>query len=74
MILNIFFLLNNSIYNYYLFTVLGSGNTSSSNESVASDSQLLTQDLPVKHKRGGAMMGMHYPSGYTQRSNPAISV
>ncbi|KAF7993295.1 hypothetical protein HCN44_006355 [Aphidius gifuensis] len=54
--------------------VLGSGNTSSSNESVASDSQLLTQDLPVKHKRGGAMMGMHYPSGYTQRSNPAISV
>ncbi|XP_015112919.1 rho GTPase-activating protein 26 isoform X1 [Diachasma alloeum] len=53
--------------------VLGSGNTSSSSESVASDSHLFTQDLPTKHKRG-SMMGMHYPSGYTQRSNPAISV
>lgn len=53
--------------------VLGGGNTSSSSESVGSDSHLYSADLPVKHKRG-SMMGMHCPSGYTQRSNPAISV
>ncbi|KAK0091990.1 hypothetical protein PV326_002407 [Microctonus aethiopoides] len=54
--------------------VLGSGNTSSSSESVASDSQLFTSDiLPIKHKRGPTM-GMHYPSGYSQRAIPPISI
>ncbi|XP_034952396.1 rho GTPase-activating protein 26 isoform X2 [Chelonus insularis] len=66
--------LTNSSYIYHSTDkVLGSGNTSSSSESVSSDSHLFTSDLPLKHKRG-PMMGMHYPSGYAQRSNPSISM
>ncbi|XP_057339824.1 rho GTPase-activating protein 26-like isoform X1 [Microplitis mediator] len=62
----------NANFMYYSTDKVGSGNTSSSNESVASDSHLLMTDLPLKHKRG-PVMGMHYPSGYSQRNSSAIS-
>ncbi|XP_012269919.1 rho GTPase-activating protein Graf isoform X2 [Athalia rosae] len=51
--------------------VTGSGNTSSSSESVASDPHPFTSDLPVKQKRG-SMMGVHYPTNYQQRGNPPL--
>ncbi|XP_034195463.1 GTPase regulator associated with FAK isoform X1 [Osmia lignaria lignaria] len=53
--------------------VLTSGNTSSSSESIAPDPHSFSSDLPVKQKRG-SMMPVHYPSGYTQRNNPPVSV
>ncbi|KAH0951860.1 hypothetical protein HN011_000859 [Eciton burchellii] len=48
--------------------VLGSGNTSSSSESIASDPHPFTSELPVKQKRG-TMMPVHYATAYPQRSN-----
>ncbi|XP_046747787.1 rho GTPase-activating protein Graf [Diprion similis] len=51
--------------------VAGSGNTSSSNESVASDPNPFPSDLPVKQKRG-SMMGLHYTTNYQQRGNPPL--
>ncbi|XP_074106752.1 GTPase regulator associated with FAK isoform X2 [Cotesia typhae] len=62
----------NTNFMYYSTDKVGSGNTSSSNESVASDSHLLMTGLPLKHKRG-PIMGMHYPSEYLQRNNSATS-
>ncbi|XP_053975640.1 rho GTPase-activating protein Graf-like isoform X2 [Hylaeus anthracinus] len=65
--------LNNTIVTYHSpDKVSTSGNTSSSNESIASDPHSFT-DLPVKQKRG-SMMPLHYPSSYAQRSNPSVSV
>lgn len=61
------------IINNYINSVLTSGNTSSSSESIASDPHSFSSDLPVKQKRG-SMMSVHYPSGYTQRNNPSVSV
>ncbi|KAG7203832.1 hypothetical protein KM043_013843 [Ampulex compressa] len=53
--------------------VLSSGNTSSSSESIASDPHPMSSELPVKQKRGSSV-AMHYPAGYSQRSNPPIPV
>ncbi|XP_012223894.1 rho GTPase-activating protein 26 isoform X2 [Linepithema humile] len=48
--------------------VLSGGNTSSSSESIASDPHPFTSELPIKQKRG-AMISVHYPTAYPQRSN-----
>lgn len=61
------------IVNNCINSVLTSGNTSSSSESIASDPHSFSSDLPVKQKRG-SIMSVHYPSSYAQRSNPSVSV
>ncbi|XP_012286877.1 rho GTPase-activating protein 26 [Orussus abietinus] len=52
--------------------VSGSGHTSSSSESVASDSHPYTSEIPIKQKRGSTI-GLHHPSGYIQQGIGSIS-